>query len=71
MENRRLATIQVNETASGFDWGIVCDDISHWVALPGGGTVIYFRDGKSPLKISESVTDVQTAVNALWDESHT
>lgn len=63
----QLASITLNRTASGDDIGVFVYDISYWEALSGGGTKVYFRDGRSET-VTESVSAIQTSINTLWDE---
>ena len=63
----RLATIQVNLRGQSWDTGVFVDDIAYWEQDESGGCVIKFRDGRL-IKVTETVTQIQTAINALWDQ---
>lgn len=64
----QLASIQLNYKDGGGDVGVFAADISHWTDGGTSGTLITFRDGRPPIRVSETVTQVQAAINALWDQ---
>lgn len=65
-----LASIQLNAVTSGNDVVVFVRDIllvEQRTGTAADGAKITFRDGRT-LLVTETVTAVQTAVNALWDE---
>jgi len=64
----RLATIQVNLRGESRDIGVFVVDVADWMQDESGGCTIRFRDGRQPIKVTETTTQVQTAINALWDQ---
>lgn len=65
---QQLATITLNRFGGGEDIGIFVPDVLYWEAKTGGGAIVYFRDGRPPIQVTESAADIQTSINALWDE---
>lgn len=64
----QLATIQLNLREGARDVGLFAADVLDWEQDNQGGSVVRFRDGRAPMKVTESVTAIQTAINALWDQ---
>lgn len=56
-------TIQLNKEDGGGDFGVFVADIREWEALPSGGSVVYFRDNRPPVRVSETVTAIQAAID--------
>lgn len=63
-----LATMTLNRVASGDDILVCAADVLYCEALSGGGSRVYFRDGRQPEQVTEAVSAIQTSINALWDE---
>ena len=63
----QLASIQLNKEG-GSDVGLFVADILSFEQSSTGGAVVHFRDGREALKVSETTTAVQAAINALWDQ---
>ena len=61
-----LASIQLTRFDSGVALIVFPRDIAR-VEGQERGSILYLRDGKT-LKVGETVTVIQTAINALWDE---
>jgi hypothetical protein len=62
----QLASITLNRMSSGDDILVFAADILYCEALSGGGSTVYFRDGREPVKVGEAVSSIQTSVAALW-----
>ena len=68
MDVSLLASIQLNRVSQGGEVSVFPVDIAR-VEQKDTGAVIHFRENRHPpLEVSETVTQVQTAINALWDE---
>lgn len=70
MDISLLASIQLNYKDGGGDVVVFVADILEVNQLAKGetGCAITFRDGRPPKLVAETVSAVQTAINALWDE---